>query len=84
MGLFYVYSCTALMVYRMLNNSGHMDYLFRDIIRRQPVFNLVSAREYSMRDFISPVLISALTIVKDCKIVAVKQLAVSLGNGPIV
>ena len=63
--------------------SFEVDFLVRDIVRRLIAFDLYSASEYTLREFISPVFVSAVILADFCKLVAEKQITGTLGNGPV-
>jgi len=54
-----------------------------DLLLRLKVFDLSSASEYTMREFISPILVAGVSLVGGVKITADNFITGSLGNGPV-
>jgi hypothetical protein len=54
-----------------------------DLLLRIKVFDLYAASEYTMREFISPILVAGVSLVDGVKMTAENFISGSLGNGPV-
>ncbi len=63
--------------------NGEIDNIVKELRRRTFAFDLYQASECTMREFISPLLVSAIVSTAGVKMVAEKNITGSLGNGPI-
>jgi hypothetical protein len=63
--------------------EAEINIIVQELQRKADVFDLYQASEYTMREFISPLLVSALVSTSDVKMVAEKNISGSLGNGPV-
>lgn len=65
------------------NIDSEVDYLFVDLTRRMTAFSGAVTSEYTMREFISPFLISAALIVGSIELFCERNIRGSRANGPI-
>jgi hypothetical protein len=63
--------------------DSEVDFLFRDLTRRMTAFGSAAASEYTMREFISPFLISAALVVGSIELFCERNIRGSRANGPI-
>lgn len=66
-----------------ISSDAEINIIVQELHRRIVAFDLFQASEYTMREFISPLLVSALVSTAGVKVVAEKNITGSLGNGPI-
>lgn len=65
------------------NNIYEVTYVQNDLNRRISAVNVVNASEYTMREFISPILISALRLVEGVTMMCEKSIVGRFGHGPV-